>query len=431
MASAGKPTLMDWIANLPIFAGLLALIAGSAFFSASEAALFYLQDRDLRQLAKGGSREQAVVALLRAPERVLSGILFWNLMVNMATFALTSLISLRLDRSGQTAAGIAFAFGSIFTMIFFAELLPKSIAVLKPRWFAVLCVQPIQLAVAIVSPLLPMLNAINAWTLRLLWPSFRPEPYLSLRDLERAVQMSDAETALDPTQRLALENIVSLSDRRIDEWMRPSRSLPIFSPDVTIEQLRERAAGHRHVLLTESDSDEIAKVIWLPGLAYGGHRRLLHHAEPVVFVPWCTSVASVIDKLVRNNLQVAAVVNEHGQAIGVMTLEDILETIFAVSTNRETLQDDADEPSIRSLEDGRWMVSGATSLRNLGRVLQVPLPDSRNVTVRGVIQEVLQRLARVGDTCRWGRFEFTVVEAGQRGRMRVLTRLMDTEENRS
>lgn len=422
---------MDWIANLPILAALLALMACSAFFSASEAALFYLQDRDLRQLAKGGSREQAVVALLRTPERVLSGILFWNLMVNMATFALTSLISLRLDRSGQTAAGIVFAFGSVFAIIFFAEVLPKSVAVLKPRWFAVLCAQPIQFSVNLVSPLLPLLNSVNDWTLRLLWPSFQPEPYLSLRDLERAVQMSDAETALAPAQRRALENIVSLSDRRIDEWMRPSRSLPIFSPKVTIEQLRERADGHRHVLLTEPDSDEIAKSIWLPGLVHGSHRRLYHHAEPVVFVPWCTSVASVVDKLVRSNLQVAAVVNEHGQAIGVMTLEDILETLFAVSANRDTTQDEADEPSIRPLEEGRWMVSGATSLRSLGRELQVELPDSRNVTVRGVIQEVLQRLARVGDTCRWGRFEFTVVSAGQRGSMRVLTRLTESEELRS
>jgi putative hemolysin len=417
---------MDWFATLPIFAAIAVLMTLSGFFSASEAALFYLRDRELRQLARGGPRQLAVVKLLETPERVLSAILFCNLLVNMATFALTSMISLRLEDSGQTFTAVAFAVGSLFSIIFFSEMLPKCIAVLTPQSFAVFCAGPISLTVRMIAPLLPALNAINAITMRLVWPGLRPEPYLALSDLERAVQMSGSDTTLDGTQQRALENIVSLADRRIDEWMRPTGSLPRFTPPLTIDQLRERSWESPYVLISEPDSDEIAKSLWLPGLTTSRQKRLDALADPVIYVPWCTSVAAVVEKLAKENLQVAAVVNEHGQTIGVMTLDDILDTIFTTTAARDA--DNTEGPTIRLVEEGKWEVSGLTSMRLLGRELGVRLPESRNVTVRGVIQEVLQRIARPGDTCRWGRLEFTVTDAPLRGRMRVLTSIVEPEE---
>ncbi|MBL8888546.1 MAG: DUF21 domain-containing protein [Planctomycetaceae bacterium] len=417
---------MDWLATLPIFAAIAVLMLFSAFFSASEAALFYLRDRDLRQLGRGGPRQIAVVTLLQSPERVLSAILFCNLLVNMATFALTSMISLRLEESGQTVTAVAFAVGSLFAIIFFSEMLPKCIAVLTPQSFAVFCATPISIAVRLVSPLLPALNAVNTVTMRLIWPGMQSEPYLALSDLERAVRMSGSDTTLDRNQQRALEHIVALADRRIDEWMRPSGSLPRFSPPLTLEQLRERSWESPYVLISEPDSDEIAKSLWLPGLATNRQKRLDTLADPVVYVPWCTSVATVIERLRKENLQVAAVVNEHGQTIGVLTLDDIFDTIFTTAASREA--DDTDEPSIRVVESGQWEVSGLTSLRMLGRELGVRLPESRNVTVRGVIQEVLQRIARSGDTCQWGPLDFAVTDAPLRGRMRVLVRIREVED---
>lgn len=417
---------MDWFAVLPILAAIAVLMSFSGFFSASEAALFFLRDRDLRQLARGNPRQMAVAKLMETPEQVLSAILFWNLLVNMATFALMSMISLRLEDSGQTITAVVFAIGGVFAIIFFSEMLPKCIAVLTPKSFATFCARPIAISLRIVSPLLPVLTAINTLTLRLLWPGLRPEPYLALSDLERAVQMSGTDTTLDINQQRSLEHIVSLADRRIDEWMRPSGSLPRFSPPLTLEQLRERRWESPYVLISEPDSDEIAKSLWLPGLATNRQKRLDVLADPVIYVPWCTSVAAVVERLAKENLQVAVVVNEHGQTIGVMTLDDILDTIFTTATSRET--DDVDEPSIRLIDDGKWEVSGLTSFRMLSRELGVRLPESRNVTVRGVIQEVLQRIARPGDTCRWGRLEFTVTDAPLRGRMRVLIRIVEPEE---
>lgn len=412
--------MSDLLPLLPYLAVMVGLMGFSAFFSASEAALFYLKERDLRQLARGDRSQVAVTQLLLRPERVLSGILFWNLLINMATFAISSMVTLALEKThfGSTVAFV-FAISSLLTVIFFCEMLPKSVAVLKPKWMAALCVAPLQVALRIVDPVLPLLAGTNLVSMRLIWPGFVPEPYLEVADLERAIKMSGEDATLDAQEQRTLENIVSLSETRVDEWMRPRGSFHVFRPPVTLNSLRERSFNGSYVLITDENNDEVTKAIWLPGIIGLPSQRIDLIAEPVVYVPWCTTVSLAMEKMAKRNVQVAAVINEYGETIGVATLDDLLDTVFTVSAYRGESDGSRDDPSIRQVEEKQWIVTGVTSLRMLSRELAITLPESRNVTVRGVIQEALQRLAKQGDTCRWGELEFTVLEAPTRGRMLI------------
>ena len=83
---------------LPMLAAMVVLMACSGFFSASEAALFYLSPRDRRGMTSGTPGEQAATNLLQDPDRLLSAVLFWNLVINVAYFAIASVCSIRLER---------------------------------------------------------------------------------------------------------------------------------------------------------------------------------------------------------------------------------------------------------------------------------------------------------------------------------------------
>jgi len=259
----------------------------------------------------------------------------------------------------------------------------------------------------------------NLVSLRLLWPGFTPEPYLEVADLERAIKMSGEDATLNEQEQRTLENIVSLSETRVDEWMRPRGSFQFFKPPVTLDDLRKQAFSGSYVLITDDDGDDVAKAIWLPGVMGLPNQRIDLIAEPVVYVPWCTPVSHAMEKMSNRRVQVAAVINEHGETIGVATLDDLLDTVFTTSAERDRIDGMTDDPSIRLESDNQWIVSGVTSLRMLERELNVKLPESRNVTIRGVIQEALQRLAHKGDACQWGGVEFMVLEAPNRGRMLV------------
>src|SRR5271169_2761244 len=97
------------------------LLLCSAFFSASEAALFSLRRAQRRELSKGSGAQQIIARLLDDPDRLLTAVLFWNLIINLSFFTIGSIVSLRTQQAGHATAAGAFAVGSLVTIIIFGE----------------------------------------------------------------------------------------------------------------------------------------------------------------------------------------------------------------------------------------------------------------------------------------------------------------------
>lgn len=410
-------------------AGLIAmgaLVCASAFCSTSEAALFSLDGRERRKLASD-RRGRIALFLLEDPDRLLTAVLFWNLIVNVTYFAIASMISLRMERAGHSAAAAAIALGSLFGLILFGEMLPKSVGVLMPRTLAGLVAVPLVGLVRLLDPVLPALRTTNLLSRRLFCPRFKAEPHLRIGDLERAVQLSTQNAALLEQEQRVLQNIVMLSEIRVDELMRPRNSCRIFRPPVALSDLKGKMPPSGYLLVTEPESDEIAKAMPLKSLSQVPTEHLDRHAEAVVYVPWCTTVADALEVMFRGPWRVAAVINEYGETIGALTEDDILDTIFSQAYSRvERIL--ARQP-LRRVGPDRWHVDGMTGLRRLRRHFHLDGPPCQSVTVAGVIQEILERLPVAGDECAWGPFHFRVLEASERVPQRIeLTVISPSEE---
>jgi len=147
-----------------------------------------------------------------------------------------------------------------------------------------------------------------------------------------------------------------------------------------------------------------------------------HAAEDVVHVPWCANCAHALQLLREKVCGVAVVVNEYGETIGIVTYEDLVDTIVVPepSRARRLLRR---EPVVE-IDEGTYHVDGLTTLRHLARRLDLDfeLDDVERVTVAGLLIDELEHLPEVGDECRWRNCTFRVMEVGQRGRLRVLVR---------
>ena len=402
-------------------AAMGALILCSAFFSSSEAALFYLSRQERRRFASGNRARRMAAALLAEPDRLLTAVLFWNLVTNITYFTIASITSIALETTGRATEALAFAVGSLLAIIVFGEMLPKSLAVLKPRAVAALVAVPLSATVRIMDPVLPVLRLVNLLSRRVLWPTFKPEPYLRLGDLERAVELSTSNAALLEQEQAVLQRIVSFSELRADELMRPRTQFLSFRPPVAIVDLGGQLPPSGYLLVTEPDSDEVAGAIALRHLTQVPRERLEEYAEPVVYVPWCTTVAEALEAMQRGNRQVAAVINEFGETIGILTFDDVLDEIFSPTASRS--QRLFQRVPIRQVGPGVWHVTGMTSLWRLVRHFHIDRPASKSATVAGIVQEALERLPNPGDECRWGPFHFKVIDVPQRGQLLVeLTR---------
>jgi len=415
----------------PWMAGMLVLVTLSGFFSSSEAALFYLKPAQRLQLA-GGTRAQRVAArLMENPDQLLSGILFYNLAVNVLYFSISSICSLHLDRSQEAGGVAAVVFGgtSLLLLIFAGEMLPKTVAVLMPlrlsQWVAI----PLSFAIGLVSFLTPVLDRVNTISRRILWPGFQAEPYLDSDDLEKAIEISGADRAIVRQEQAALRNIVELSSIRVDEWMRPRTQFRVFRPPVSLADLNEQVPEGDYVLVTEPDTDEISTAIRLDRFRELPNSNLETLANPVVYLPWCSTVADALQSMNTDEREVTVIVNEYGETIGVLTIDDILESVFVYSPSRSKML--LDQNPLHIIDENRWVVAGIMSMRQLARQLDVTIPRTHSVTVAGVIQETMQRMANVGDECTWGPFHFRVIDMAGLGCIAVELTLEQRQEEPS
>ncbi|MCR9118865.1 MAG: hemolysin family protein [bacterium] len=419
--------MQPWLEVAPWLVAMAILIVVSAFFSGSEAALFSLRAAQRQALPRGGPASRLAAVLLRDPDRLLSVILFWNLVVNVAYFSIVSIVSISLEKFPATAGAmpVLFGFGALMTMIFCSEMLPKTIAVTQPaRWTPVLAF-PLAFAVRIASPVLPILRGAMVLSRRVIWPGFRPEKYLEVADLERAIELSGTDAALMSQEQTILRNIVQLSEIRADEWMRPRTQFLSFPPTFSLADLDGKITPSGYLLITEPDSEEIAAEAPLNQLIACSKEEIERLVRPVVIAPWCASVADVLQKMQRQGCEVAAIVNEYGETIGVLTFEDVLDTVFTFRPSRSKRL--LDQNPVHQLAENVWLVAGVTSIRRLCRLLQVEHRPSKSVTVAGLVQEHLGKLAEPGDECEAGAMRFRVLEVAERGNLIIRVTVLKDE----
>ena len=409
----------------PLLVAMATLMGFSGFFSCSEAALFSLSRSARDAMRRGTDQERFAESLLHSPDRLLTAILFWNLLINMAYFALASVVSMRIGKveGAPTWAPEVFALAALLAIIVMSELAPKNLGVLNPRGMAALLSLPLGAATRVLDPILPTLKMLSNASARLLMPKFESEPYLGIEDLERAVELGSGETHDDELllfqERQVMHRLVDLASATAEELMQPRKRLTVAPPDLALSEL-DGVQGE-YLLLTEPDSEEIAAAVPVNRLPFADPQRLSRGADPVVYAPWCSSGADTLHLLRRKGRRVAAIVNELGETIGIVTLERLLDAVLRDVAHADP--DDIHAPRMRLISGGDWEASGATPIRKLAkRVRQQSVPhdptwaaaaeafDSvRSVTVGGFLQETLERRPAVGDRVVQGGLEWTVV----------------------
>jgi len=415
-----------WLAGL---VAMLALMALSAFLSASETALFFLSHDEIRAFRVGRPRERAAASLLADPDRVLTGILFWNLVVNLLYFAVSIVVSERLLTADLRTAAAVFGFVSLLALLLFGEVVPKVAAALFRRRVAPLVTLPIIAMIRLLDPALPFFRGLTRIARRTFLPHIHQEPYLSPEDLENAVNVSDLSEEMIRQEKQILHNILDLSDITAEEVMRPRGTYPTCRTPVRVLDLASRMPDSDYVAVVREGSDDVESAIALSSYSMISGEHLAEGAESVVHVPWCAKLGAVLTLLREQVVSVASVVNEFGETIGMLTYDDILNTVLIPEPDRAARV--LSRPPVLEVAPGCYHAEGITSLRHLAGRLGIDYDADADalVTLAGLLQEKLEHLPAVGDECFWHDFRIRVIEVSKRGRLRaMLTRAQPAPE---
>jgi len=404
---------------LPGLMAMVVLTLVSSFFSASETALFYLSRDELRVLRIGKPRERVVADLLSNPDRLLTGVLFWNLVINLSYFAVSIVVAQRLSRAGWTAFAGGYGALSLVAIILFGEVLPKSLAVVARQRLATLVGWPLAASLRLIDPISDGLNVVTLVARRTFWPHLVREPYLRAEDLERAVRNSELSADVIRQERFVLHNILDLTDITAEEVMRPRGSYVCLPVPVGLDDLHGEVPSSDYVAVRSDHDETIDGAIPLAGFSALPCEHLENAAEDVVNVPWCATVADTLQQMRDRFCSVAVVVNEYGETIGMVTYEDIIDTILMPQPSRAKRL--LNREPVLEVAPGCYRVEGITTLRHLADRLELdydPAPDSP-VTVAGLLYDELEHIPVLGDECTWQEYHIRVMEVSPRGQLRV------------
>jgi CBS domain containing-hemolysin-like protein len=368
----------------------------------------------------GSTGERLAAELLRRPDRLLTAVLFWNLVVNLAYFATSVLVAQRLFADGHTGFAATFGVVGLFGIILFGEVLPKSGAVVFRRPLASLVSIPLAVAVRVLDPVTPVLGRMTLLARRTFWPHLAREPVLNADDLEQAVEASELSHESIQHERQVLHNVLDLSEISAEEIMRPRGTCLLLPAPIQLADLEGEVPESGYVLVLAAGSEDVEQAIPLAEFSSVPETHLEQAAEDVIYVPWCASLANTLQLLRERFCGVAVVVNEYGETIGIVTYEDVIDTVLSPEPSRakRVLQR---EP-ILEVSPGSYHVEGITTLRYLCRRLGLEFEPSPEgvMTVAGMLHEDLEHMPVVGDEMDWHGYRIKVIASARPGQLRVL-----------
>lgn len=389
---------MDEIPLSVLFGALAVLIVLSAFFSGSETGLMTLNRYRLRHLARDGHRgAQRALRLLERPDRLIGLILLGNNFVNILASSLSTIIALRL--LGE--AGIAIAAGLLtLVILIFAEVAPKTLAALAPERIAFPAAFVYGPLLKLLYPLVWVVNMVANALLRLI--GIRPEEGAndSLSREELRTVVLEAGAMIPKQHKSMLLNLLSLEEIAVEDIMIPRNE--IVGVDLTddIETIENLLTNTHYARLPvyEESIDHVVGILHmrnvLPLLRRGEltHDNLRKVVREPYFVPEGTPLTRQLLNFQREQRRTGLVVDEYGDILGMITLEDILEEIVGEFTTDPS----ALGRGVVRTEDGAFLVDGTASIRDLNRRLKLALPTDGPNTLNGLIVEHMETIPEPG-----------------------------------
>ena len=387
---------MDQIPLSTLFIALFVLLVVSGFFSISETSMMALNRYRLRHLAQRGHRGARLTSdLLRNIDQFLGVVLLGNNVINAASALLVGEIARRLLGDSEFALLIATG-AAAFAILVFSEITPKVVGAAYPERIALPSSYVLMPLLKITRPVVWFVNLFVQALLRMmrLRSTGSPEEQkLSVEELRTLV----LETGYLPQKhKNILVNLFDLEAVTVDDVMVPRSQIEAIDIDAPIEDLRHQVstAYHRRLLVYQDQLDNVIGTLRVRSvlniaqqgdLTHEGLREILR--EPY-FVPSGTPLFSQLQNFQEHEDRVSLVVDEYGELMGLVTLEDILEEIIGEFATHSPLR----ARGFRRLDDGTYLVEGSAMLRELNRKLGYRFPLDGPKTLNGLLLEHLQHI---------------------------------------
>ncbi|MBQ6706965.1 MAG: HlyC/CorC family transporter [Clostridia bacterium] len=392
---------------------LFALILCNAFFAASEIAIISLNDAKLRRMADDGHKKaKQVLALTDDTSRFLATIQVGVTLAGFLTSATAAqslsaplanwfieLVPAMASRAGlvQSVSVVVITLLMSYFSLVLGELVPKRIAMQKAEKLAFAFIGILRGVAFLTRPFVKILSLSTNALVRLFgMDPHADEENVTEEEIRMMVDVGEEKGVIEETQKDMINNIFEFDDLTAGEIMTPRTDVAALDVEDDLSEALSIAVeqGYSRLPVYEEDIDHIIGILHIKDLLpYVGQKlpkevSLRSLLRDTYFVPETKHCGDLFNEMTAKRMQMAVVVDEYGGVAGIVSMEDLLESIVG------NMQDefDQEEEEITQLADNAFEVDGSISMEELRELLNVELPEGDYDTVAGFLMEQLGRI---------------------------------------
>lgn len=388
----------------------------SAFFSASETAIFSLGNIRLRRLQERYPKAKIVKRLLKKPTHLLSAIVFGNILVNIGFSSLATVIF--VTTLGEEALALAIVLSGVVILLF-GEIFPKTVAIYSAERLSLFSSPILYVFSRIFHPLIQLIEKIvNFFSSFVLLRG--KETKLSEEELKTALLLSRKEGYITEEEEEMISYVLEFKDTHISEIMTPRVDVKgIDFDDGQEEALRIlKQTRHSKLPVYKESLDNVVGILHAKDVILNLDKDYHDLLKEPILVPDSNKIDALLKVFLEKDRRIAVVLDEYGGTAGLVTLEDIEEEIFG------EIYDEFEAPQemIERIDEKTWRIYGKTPIKNVNLEFDLDFPEEED-TIAGFLIFKMQKIPRAAETIKVGNLKFTIERATAKRILSVILEL--------
>ena len=389
---------------------LVALIILSAFFSASEIAIFSTGTAKVRSLLEKGVRGSKKLEYLKShPKKTLSTILIGNNIVNISASSIATMLAIRAF--GDIGTGLATG-AMVLLILVFGEISPKAYATHHNESVALFSA-PILLF--LMKALYPVVIIFEFMARKLSGTESGMKPQaVTEEELKATLEMSAESGNVKKEEKEMIESVLRFNDITVREVMTHRSEMVCIDESMKIKDAAEimETEGYSRYPVNKKSKENIVGSVHIKDVFFAvtkgnGSKTMKSVMTKIEFVPQHMLLNQLFKEFQDKQMHMAIVANDHGEVIGLVTLEDLLEEIVGEIID----ETDVRQHLIKRLDKQTVLAHGTTELRSLNRFFHTTLPGSPNDSLSKIILKNIKKFPSQDEVININQNEITIVEA--------------------
>ena len=391
---------------------IICLIVISAILSGSETSITSIRKSKIHKLAnKGDKNALRVLRLIEKKNDLVSSILVGNNFVNILASALATAILIKFY--GDDGVIYSTIVMSVLIVIF-AEILPKNIALLKPDRYALTLSFILTLFLKFFSPFVYIIKKFNLLIFKIFNIEKQKVTDASVReDIRNIINMHEDEGILLKDERDMLNGILDLKEMTVEKIMTHRKNIYSINIDQPEEYFKKISqSSFSRIPVWKENPNNILGVVHakklLANLNESGKIDLKNINDSTLnpwFIPETTKVKDQLNAFIDRHEKIAFVVDEYGELMGLISLEDIIEEIVGNIFD----ESDLSTIGIRKIGKNIFRVRGDVNIRDMNRTLDLNLNEKNSSTVAGFLIYETETFPDVGQTFKFNNILFEIL----------------------